>query len=68
MPQANIKKLYRSRKNRVFAGIMGGLAEYSEQDSVLFRLIGVTLLVLTGFVPFGLIYLIAIFIIPNANE
>lgn len=60
------KKLYRSRKNRVFAGIIGGLAEYFDKDVVLLRLIAIIFLVFTGFFPFGLIYLIAILIIPEA--
>ncbi len=63
-----MKKLYRSRKNRVFAGIIGGLAEYFNKDPVLLRLIALTLLVITGFFPFGLIYVLAIFIIPLEPE
>lgn len=58
-----MKRLYRSRKNRVLAGICGGLAEYFDVDPVIVRLITVVL------VFFGLpllFYLIAIFIIPNA--
>ncbi len=59
------KKLYRTRKNRVFAGIIGGLAEYFGKDIVFLRLIAIILLVLTGFFPLGLIYLIAILVIPE---
>ena len=33
------KKLYKSRKNRIFAGVMGGLGEYFNIDPVLFRII-----------------------------
>jgi len=66
MTHHEIKRLYRSRQDRVFAGIVGGLSEYLEQDSVVLRLLAVTLLIFTGFIPFGLIYLIAIFIIPQA--
>lgn len=62
------KKLYRSRKNRVFAGIIGGLAEYFDKDVVFLRLMAMILLVLTGFFPVGLIYLIAIFVIPEASS
>lgn len=59
------KKLYRSRKNRVFAGVIGGLAAYLGKDVVFLRLITVVLLVLTGFFPLGLIYLIAVFLVPE---
>ena len=57
-----MKHLYRSRKNRVLAGICGGLGEYFNVDPVVVRLITV---VLTIFGLPGLVYLIAIFIIPN---
>jgi phage shock protein PspC (stress-responsive transcriptional regulator) len=57
-----MKRLYRSRKNRVLAGICGGLGEYYDVDPVVVRLITV---VLTIFGLPVLIYLIAIFIIPN---
>ncbi|UCH94106.1 MAG: PspC domain-containing protein [Candidatus Aminicenantes bacterium] len=58
-----MKRLYRSRKDRVLAGICGGLGEYFDIDPVIVRLITV------GLTLFGLpllIYLLAIFIIPNA--
>ena len=57
-----MKRLYRSRKNRVLAGICGGLGEYLDIDPVVVRLITV---VLTIFGLPILVYLIAIFIIPN---
>ncbi len=57
-----MKHLYRSRKNRVIAGICGGLGEYYHVDPVLIRLIAVFL---TFFLCFPiLVYLLAIFIIP----
>ncbi|MDD2772770.1 MAG: PspC domain-containing protein [Elusimicrobiales bacterium] len=62
------KKLYRSRANRTFLGICGGLAEYFGKDATLFRLIFLLLLVCTGFVPFGLAYLLAYFIMPLEPE
>jgi len=57
-----MKRLYRSRKNRVLAGICGGLGEYLDIDPVVVRLVTVVLTIF-GF-PL-LVYLIAIFIIPN---
>lgn len=61
------KKLYRSRNNRVFAGVIGGLAEYFDKDATFSRFIAIILLVLTGFFPLGLIYIIGIFLIPEEN-
>ena len=48
------KRLYRSEKNKVIAGIFGGLGEYGNIDPVFLRLIWILIVVFTGFVP-GLI-------------
>ena len=57
-----IKMLYRSKKNRVFAGICGGLGEYFEIDPVIFRILSVALLLVGGAV--FILYIILIFVIP----
>ena len=59
------KQLKRSNQNKILFGVIGGIAEYFEVDKVLARLIFVALLVLTGFFPFGLIYVLALIIIPE---
>ena len=58
------KRLYRSRTDKVFAGICGGLGEYSKVDSVLIRLVWLLIVIFTGFFPGVLAYLLAILIIP----
>lgn len=58
-----MKRLYRSRKNRVLAGICGGLGEYYNVDPVLVRIIAIFLTLFLCF-PF-LVYLVAIFVIPQ---
>lgn len=56
------KKLYRSRRNYMIAGVCGGLGEYFNIDPVIMRLIVAATFLLGGS---GLIiYLIAWFIIP----
>lgn len=60
------KKLYRSRDDRVFAGILGGVGDYFNVDPTLIRAVFLLLLVLTGFAPFGVLYIILWFIIPEA--
>ena len=62
-----IKKIYRSKKNKVFAGIFGGVGEYFNVDPALIRLIWVLVVIFTGFFPGVLAYIIAIFIIPEKN-
>ena len=60
------KRLYRSRKEKMFAGIAGGMAEYFELDPVLVRIAFVLVAMLHGA---GLIaYIICIFVIPKEPE
>ena len=56
------KKLYRSRSDRMIAGVCGGLGEYMNVDPVWFRLFFVILLFATGFGFWA--YLILWIIIP----
>lgn len=58
-----MKRLYRSRKNKVLAGICGGLGEYYNVDPVLIRIITVFITLFLGF-PL-IVYLVAIFVIPQ---
>ncbi|WP_290646883.1 PspC domain-containing protein [Kosmotoga sp.] len=58
-----MKKLYKSRKNKVIDGVCGGLAEYLEVDATVVRL----LWALTAFV-WGvgiLLYILAMIIVPR---
>ncbi len=48
----------------VVAGVISGLADYFEQDIVLFRVIAVAFLILTGFFPGILLYLGAWVVMP----
>lgn len=57
------KRLYRS-ENKLVGGVLAGLAEYFAQDTTLWRLGFVILLIVTGLMPGVLIYLIAWVIIP----
>lgn len=38
MAPEKVKRLYRSRKNRMIAGVAGGLAEYLDTDPTVIRL------------------------------
>ena len=58
------KRLYRSRENRMLAGVMGGLGEYFDVDPVIFRLAYVIVTIGTGVLPGILVYLLAVVIIP----
>ena len=62
------KRLYRSDKNKIAAGVFGGLGEYAGVDPVLLRVVGVLLFVFTGFVPFAVAYLLLVVVIPKRAE
>jgi phage shock protein PspC (stress-responsive transcriptional regulator) len=64
--QKDVKKLYRSRRDRYLAGVAGGLAEYFAMDSNLFRIL---LIIFTFFGGIGvLIYIAAWMLIPENIE
>jgi phage shock protein PspC (stress-responsive transcriptional regulator) len=57
------KRLYRSKKNKMLAGVCGGIAEYFNIDPTLIRLLWVLFALMAGG---GLIaYIIAAIIIPS---
>lgn len=58
------KKLYRSQKQKMIAGVCGGLAEYFDVDVSLVRLLFVALALITALLPLGIFYIIAWIIVP----
>jgi len=61
------KRLYRSKKDHLIAGVCGGLAEYFHIDPVIVRLIAL-LLLLPGGAPGLLPYLILWLLVPINPE
>ncbi len=59
------KRLHRDQETAVVAGVLSGLAEYFKQDPVVFRLIAIILLILTGVFPGVIFYLLAWAIVPR---
>jgi phage shock protein C len=62
----NYKQLYRSQKQRMVAGVCGGIAEYLNVDPTVVRLVFVvvTLFAGSGF----LVYLLLWLVVPNENS
>ena len=60
-----MKRLRRSRNQRMLGGVLGGIAEYFDIDVTLVRLGYVILSILSAAFPGAILYLIAIFVIPN---
>ena len=68
MEQEPVRRLYRSRDERMIAGVAGGIAEYFNLDPTLVRL-GLLLGLLLVAGPFGpLVYIILILVIPLRPE
>jgi len=61
-----MKKLYRSQKDKMIAGICGGLGEMFEIDSTLIRLALVFIGLATGILPIIVAYIVGWIIIPIA--
>lgn len=62
------KRLYRSKKERMIAGVCGGIAEYSDTDPTLVRLIWALVTVFTWFFPGIIAYLLAWMIVPEKKN
>ncbi|RCW67067.1 PspC domain-containing protein [Saliterribacillus persicus] len=61
-------KLYRSETNRMLAGVLGGIAELTNLDATILRLIFVVLLIFSLGLPLTIAYIAAALIIPNRGE
>ncbi len=62
------KKLYRSSKQRMIAGICGGLAEYFDIDVNIMRLLFVAISLLSVLFPMAIFYIIAWIIVPEEEK
>jgi phage shock protein PspC (stress-responsive transcriptional regulator) len=58
-----IKKLYRSRNDRMLGGVCGGLSEYFRIDSTLIRLLFVAFALAGG--PGLIAYIIMLIVVPE---
>ena len=57
------KRLYRSRKERMVAGVCGGLAEYFDVDPTIIRLVAVLLALAGG--PGLVVYIVMAIVVPE---
>lgn len=64
---APVKRLLRSKADRKFLGVCGGIAEYFDMDPTLVRVLWVILSIFPGSVIGGLlVYLVCFLVIPEA--
>jgi len=60
-----MKKLYKSKENKVWCGVIGGIGEYFNVDPVILRVIWILIVVFTGFFPGLIAYLFVALIVPK---
>lgn len=63
-----MKKLYRSRENKVFGGLLGGLGEYFDVDPGIIRVGWIMISVLSAIFPGILAYIFSCMIVPMAPQ
>lgn len=63
-----MKRLYRSQMNKKIAGVCGGIGEMTDTDPTIIRLVVIVLCLATGFFPFFIGYLIALWIVPVGGQ
>jgi phage shock protein C len=63
--ESNYKRMYKSRRDRVFLGVLGGISEYFRIPSSVLRIIFIILMIFTAIVPLAIIYFILALIIPD---
>jgi|SaaInlStandDraft_3_1057020.scaffolds.fasta_scaffold04901_6 phage shock protein C len=63
---SEVKRLYRSKNEKMIAGVAGGLAEYLDLDPTIIRLLFVVLLFVGG--GGGVIYILMMLIVPELPE
>ena len=66
-PRDQVRRLYRSRTNRVFAGVCGGIAEHFGMDPSAVRLATVVIGLFTAVVPLLVVYVAAAIILPEGE-
>ncbi|AIF69518.1 hypothetical protein PAP_05575 [Palaeococcus pacificus DY20341] len=62
------KRLYRSKKERMFLGVLGGIAEYLEIDPTIIRIIYILLLIASAGTAILLYFLLAIVMPEEPGE
>lgn len=62
------KRLERNQERAVVSGVLAGLAKYFGQDPVLFRVLAVAFLIITGVFPGVILYIAAWIMMPKKKQ
>ncbi len=65
---SSTRPLHRSRKNRMIAGVLGGLAEYFDLDPTLVRAGYVVASIVSAAFPGILVYIVLWMVIPEDQD
>lgn len=66
--EARPRRLTRSNRNKMIAGVCGGLAEYLNMDPTVLRVLYVLLSVLSVAFPGIIAYIVLMFLMPPPEE
>ena len=67
-PSSAPRRLVRSTRHKMLAGVCGGVGEYMDIDPTVVRVVYVLVTVFTALVPGLLAYVIMIFLVPRDDE
>jgi phage shock protein C len=60
-----MRKLYKSDNDKILAGVIGGVGEYTDIDPTVLRLAYIILAIMTAVAPAVIGYIIAVLVIPG---
>ena len=63
-----MKKLYRSKDNKILCGVIGGIGEYVDVDPVILRIVWIITTTFTGFAPGIIAYVLTCVVIPEKPQ
>lgn len=63
-----MKKIYRSKSQRMISGVCGGIAHYFNIDPTIVRLVWVLVSIFSTAIPGLIIYLICVIVIPDKPD
>ena len=67
-PSSAPRRLVRSTRHKMLAGVCGGVGEYMDIDPTVVRVVYVLVTVFTALVPGLLAYVIMFFLVPRDDE
>jgi phage shock protein PspC (stress-responsive transcriptional regulator) len=59
-----VRNLLRSRTNKVFFGLLGGLGAYFDMDPVFLRVVFIFVTILTALIPLTIAYFLSSLVVP----